>query len=1309
MKLAIYIILILFTSSGTRSQEIVVSEYFNDNDVENEWTELIVTEDFLDLEGYTLRDNNDNYNRGGFWQGGISFNQNKLWKNLRIGTIIVVNHRDKGITDVNLDDGYIEVNALDSRYFTKYDWRNNSSLSIDNQADIVQILDKSGQNVHSLGHVQYSTEGDFHEIIGYKIAYVGNCPKGYSISVGNASRLSEYSLSSGYDTGKSITMRESGGTKGVANSNPVGADINYQFWQKIREPLFFQPNLETTIDDSTVVLNWEEIDIDNDTNDFSGYIILRTTDVVNNICKPKDGTMYNVGDKVCSTSDVIAILEGKEHSQFIDVNPICGQYSRYSIFAYNYTDEISNNWDVESGRGIAYSSKLDYYNSKQLVLNKPDSVHIKSRLGNVFCSTDTTILYNNYKSYQKGKYKYAWIFQKDENSPEVVVVDFSEYGLSDSIKVYRTGYYTLIVKSEDGCEIESNTLKLEVLDIPEAFISDKNDNKIVNDTTIYICEDEELYFQGSKDLRLKVHLYRGKFRINNSGFKYKVTEPGEYYYIYSNGNCRDTSNIVTVKESNYDLVTDKEKLKYQLITNQTEETKTIQLTNNSSESYNIYQADIEVRPPFKIKNSFPITIDSEASLELEIEFKPIINGLYIDTLLIHGECNNNIKIALNGVKSNTSATLVSSLDSVDFKEHVVCEYGGVDTTITLTNIGTEFIVLNEIYGGGDFFANPIISNDTLAPGETFEFVLSTNTNNSDVETVNLFKIPWTSEFGQEDTTYIAARIHVGRPRFEVIEDTLDFGIVYGCEDFKIDTIHIENTGRFDVEITGEKLIKGLELLNSPLVITPGDTSEAIIRYSSNSPIKINQENRFAVVPGCMLEDNFFVIAERASSGYIYEVENKSIDFGKVYSCNDLNIEKDVLLKLIDNPEGADVRIEASLDNDSFIINDYDASLVSETSINLRLNESEPGEYVATLELTINPCDRKEYIEVKVEIIDQSISIENFTFADYEVGFSSENTFELLNNGEDVVSVSNIQLPAFVKFKTTPVYPILLSPNTPVNIDVIHESMIIGGYSDSIEIETESPCNKLYYSKFNGLVNPSKVPPGEIYTSFGIDRGIIAPKNTFKLPIQLSSAIHELEDVNFESVSIELNYPFEAFVINDITIAQQGLKISYADNFGKLMLEMESNAGDRFSITKNEIIEIEFYALDAVPGEYIFKLESGNVNSFPLMSIETDDTTEVELLENCINDDKFVFLEPVKLNVNVNNNLILIDYFQPTNDIYNLNLYDINGEIVKTFLHNNRNNGQYEFIVDSDELSSGSYLIMLEYSDKLLSRIINITK
>ncbi len=1309
MKTAIYIIFIIFSSLNIISQEIVISEYYNDQDVENEWTELIVTEDFLNLEGYLLRDNNDNFRRGGFWQGGVTFNQNSLWKNLRIGTIIVINHRDVGSTDSDASDGYIEVNALDSKYFNKSNWRNSSSLSIDDQADILQILDTSDNNVHSLGHVQYASEGDFHDIIGAKIAYVGNCPKGYSISVGNASTLQNYSVNSGYDTGKSITLRQLGGTKGLANLNPVGAAINYQFWQKIREPEFLKPNLKATIDDSTVVLDWDPIEIDSDKNDYSGYIILRTTDVVNNICKPKDGTMYSVGDKICSTSDVVAVLEGKDWNQYIDINPICGEYVRYTVFAYNFINSEGNLWDIKDGRGIAYSRRLDYYNSTQLKLDKPDSVFIKSRLGDVFCSMDTTVLYNNYKNHQKGKYKYAWLYKNDRNGSEVVVVDFSANGISDSIKVYRTGYYTLVVKSDDGCEIESNTLELKVLDTPEAFISDKNNKIIESDSTIYLCDGEDLYFQGSRDLSIFIKLYNGKVWVNNSGNLFKISQPGSYYYVYSNGNCRDTSNIITVKESDYAISADKEKLKYQLITNQTEETKIVQLTNNSNTTQSFSEEEFEIKPPFSILNSFPIIINGEDSVDLEIEFKPIITGLFIDTMSIIGECNDELRIALTGVKTNTSAALVSSHDSIDYKEHVVCTYGGVDSTVTLTNIGTEKIVVKEMYGGADFFANPKIENDTLLPGETLPFKLGTSTKNSDVETTNILNIPWESEFGVKDTLHISARIHVGRPRFEVLEDILDFGTVYGCENFKIDTIHIENTGLFDVTINGEDLIDGLELIDAPIVIKPGEIKEVQIKYSSDSPISINNSNRFKVVPGCILEDSFFVKAERASSGYQYDIAEENLEFNGLYSCDNLNVTKNVIVTLLENPDNSDIEIQAKINNASFEIGEFDNALSDKLEIPITLKETEPGTYTSVIELTINPCDRVEIIRVIAEIKEQDVDVTDFNIGSYEVGFNSNGEFDIKNNSQEDVNITDIILPNSLSFVNNIIYPIILTPNEVEQIEVKHESMLTGFYADSIEIITDSPCIKSYYSKFNGDVTPSAIPPGKIIAEFGVDRQAFPPKNKINVPIKVSSFIHEFDSVEIKSMTLNVMYPFNAFEIIDITTNQNDLDIEYDDSFGNLTLNIQSINTDKFKVTESNLIEIEFFILDATPGDYQVDLISGIMESFPLMSVETDDNTTVEILENCINDDSFVFLQPVKLNADYIDNNLVINYYQPSNDKYTLSLYNSNGNMLLPLLDMNTNSGDYKFEINSSNLSSGQYFILLEYSDKVISKGVNIVK
>jgi hypothetical protein len=119
--------------------------------------------------------------------------------------------------------------------------------------------------------------------------------------------------------------------------------------------------------------------------------------------------------------------------------------------------------------------------------------------------------------------------------------------------------------------------------------------------------------------------------------------------------------------------------------------------------------------------------------------------------------------------------------------------------------------------------------------------------------------------------------------------------------------------------------------------------------------------------------------------------------------------------------------------------------------------------------------------------------------------------------------------------------------------------------------------------------------------------------------------------------------------------------------------------------------------------------SGYIESFPIMSIETEDSATVEILENCINDDKFAFLKPVELNAYNSGNFININYFQPTNDKYNLGLYDLNGRKIKTLLEDNTNDGDYEFNIDFNDISSGNYILILQYSDKVITRIISITK
>ena len=104
------------------------------------------------------------------WQGGVAFKDIPLWRNVRKGTIIVVNHRDhaSNINDKNKYDGYIEVSASDRSVFdtvnystgADYSW-NAFALSISVAADILEVLDNNDNHVHSLSHNSF-TNGDLY-------------------------------------------------------------------------------------------------------------------------------------------------------------------------------------------------------------------------------------------------------------------------------------------------------------------------------------------------------------------------------------------------------------------------------------------------------------------------------------------------------------------------------------------------------------------------------------------------------------------------------------------------------------------------------------------------------------------------------------------------------------------------------------------------------------------------------------------------------------------------------------------------------------------------------------------------------------------------------------------------------------------------------------------------------------------------------------------------------------------------------------------------------------------------------------------
>lgn len=1313
MRVAIYIFFLFASISFALSQEVVVSEYYNDSNYENEWTELLVTSDNVNLVGYSLRDNSERYNEGGFWQGGVVFANNNLWKNLRRGTIIVINHRGNSAPDSDPSDGYIEIDAENTAFFTKSNWQPIGSLSIAQYGDIVQIRNATGVNVHSLAHVKFSAQGDFYNIAGKKIAYVGDCNIGYSISVGKAIKLEDYNLNtagqSGYDTGKSLVLMDTIGTKGKPNKNPKGSPINYQFWQKLKQPDFNDARLNAIRKDSTVILTWKNLDIPK--NDYGGYIILKTTDIVNNKCKPEDGIKYDVGETICATSEVVAILDGLGNNKFIDKNPFCGTTTRYSIFAFNFNNGNVKNWDYKEGRGIAYSDELTFLNTDTISLDPPPLVEIFSRKGTKFCSMDTTVLYTNLNKIDKSQYSYAWYFKRDLQGSETVLIDFKEPGISDSIKIYKPGYYRLEIKGNDGCVGYSETLNIEIIDQPEAYIANESGFTFSKDTTIYFCGDLNYQLRANLkqiDLKEFITLYKGKIWLNKSGSPFNITAAGTYFFVFKNQNCIDTSAKITFLPKSFEIQASTSELKFYTTPGQQTIQNTLDLTNNDTQDYILEKADVKLLSPFKILNTFPITIPAKASVSLNLEFSPLTFGKYIDTLKINSKCNTSLDIVLLGTASTSNALLTASLDSADFGELIQCTYGSRDTNVTLKNVGSEYIVLQPVIGDANFKVNPIINNDTLFAGESkiINVIISSSLVNVYKD---IIKIPWVSENGIMDTTRLLFRAVITVPEYEIIEDTLDFGVISGCESSKIDSLHIINTGTIEITFEDDQFLNGITIVNKPIVIAPGDTAVVYIKFSATSPVKINKRNKFRIIPGCSLIEDFFVKAEKTSGGYDIALPDK-IDFGRFYSCNTIDTIIYVDLSVFDKSITGDISLLAIEGDDDFEVLTITNPLTSNSKIPIRFNKNSVGSYNNKISLKFEPCGLTKEINLSANVVDQTVDItQSITFDTYIQGFSANGKLVIRNTNEDNLVISSMQLPSGIKIISSLNFPIILVKDSILTIDIESNVLNVGTYSDSIKCVTNIPCMKDYFITVLGTVLPSDIPPGLFIADFGVDSQIGIPKNEISVQINLDESIYRYNEVNLESISLTLDYPYSALLIKNIESLQSNITVNTNDVNGRLTLDFANVNNEKFKLIDRKLANIKFHVLDITPNEYRLNFVEGTAKSFPIMTIETEDSSFVNVAENCVNTTDYIFTKPVSLNYSIKNNILNLMFIQPTDDIYELRIYDYTGRTEKVLYDGTQGRGEYNSSFDLSNLSSGVYYMVLKYPLEVISKQISIIK
>lgn len=340
--------------------EVVVSSYWNTGNPNDEFTELLVISDNLNLGNWTLGDNNTTQSS---WNTPFTFlMSNTIWSNLRAGTIIIVWHRTNNSlgqpnkTDFNKADGFIMVAADNTSYFSG---GSSNTLNISATGDIIQIKNASDTYVHSLGH-RLSFGPSWGPLplpkLNHKVTLYGTdlcmiCP---------GSSLQEYGDIPPQD-GTTWTaslpspLPPFDTTFGLPNKCSASQTTNSDFWRSLRQPTWNSPNLTGNVNPSNtqVTLNWNAVDDLNPTDGTQGYMILRNS--TNTFITPNDGTTYLTGELIGGAT-VIAIIPSSQIISYIDLTPVpCSDGFYYQIYSYRYSTDDKRGNSYNYARGRAYN------------------------------------------------------------------------------------------------------------------------------------------------------------------------------------------------------------------------------------------------------------------------------------------------------------------------------------------------------------------------------------------------------------------------------------------------------------------------------------------------------------------------------------------------------------------------------------------------------------------------------------------------------------------------------------------------------------------------------------------------------------------------------------------------------------------------------------------------------------------------------------------------------------------------------------------------------------------------------------------
>lgn len=1291
ITISIIITFFLFCSFSF-SQSIVISEYRNlAANPDGEWTELLVIQDNLSLVGFILRDNAGSTPPPNSWQGGIRFRDVPLWKNLRAGTIIVINHRRNLRIDDMKEDGYIEVGAEDNVLFDTLcynctDWYQ-SGLNIAQESEIMQVIDGSGNHVHCLAHIpRGSLGGDFVNIPGNKICRNGDVRAGGSVKVVPGHSLAAYNF--GFDEFNDSTAESNTFTKGKPNQSNSSLNDNQRFWRKMREPQWSSPAIiSSQLNKDDVFIEWNSAIDPNPTDGLTGYMLIRVPQSqLAGAIAPIDGKVYAVGDMLGTATVAYVGIERK----FTDVFLVpCDQPYVYRVFAYRFKrDDQLDDFQPEFARGRSYNEQ----NFAEIVFKKDTIPNIKIFIDlaiKTFCEGDTVIVRMDPPL---AGHTLEW--QRDGSVASLG---------PDSLVTIQTGKYTLRVTNKHGCYRVSNDLELEFLPMPNLLLS-VNNKTILKDTSITVCNGDsvELAAYGAQTIQW----YKNDLPITNeTGIEMIARSSGKYFAIGANGSlCFDTSFAVylNVIEINYSL--DKSTIDFVVGKNETYSDQILKISNNSTQELVINQWDINLPPEFAIISpNFPLIIQPGNPLDLTIRFTPVVSGSTIGKLIFNLPCNQNKEVDLTGFK--VESLLNTSLLSIIYGDLVLCQNKFSDTTITLTNKGKDIIEIPRISAVLPFeilgAIYPIVINPDVSANITLRFNPTTVGNYSNQIGIIFHPQGYPD---QSDSVLVPVFGNSVEPLLDI--QTKSINLTLGpCETYKDTTITLKNEGTTTIWITEQPDISTIEFLSLPIAIYPNQSINAGIRFEPqlDTDLNINLTASCKATP-CDLQFSFDLFAVK--EGWFYSIQKDTINLGDIIICDTSAVQDSIILDVSGNAQNKPIitGIIPNIIGADFATNyGIGTELGSQNVIKFFLTSYPDVPFEGSLTIFIQPCNVQRTVFIKGNPIKPKLSINPITIDFGEVPQNSSKTIPLVftNTGSAPLEINQTDLAALVEPFSIDItsidFPIIIAAPNSYSINIVFNPSEAGVFYDTLEINLVQPC------PINQKITLSGVGLAEINgkTLISIPKIKAKPGDDIIIPVRVTAvAPFDFKGALLVALELRMEYNHRIFNLEGIekgsVFANQNAFVTTISNASGIVTALIDQI-EPDKIESGEFLVLKGKALWG--NELKTEIRLDTAIFYSSAKIEYDKIEgEIEIDGECNPEQRFVDVgNGLNLAINSENpsdNLIKINFSVLTDEPTNLILYDYLGNPAEILLANRIKPGTYSVSIDAAEYSSGAYFLVL---------------